>query len=176
MPNKTSYNSSNARNSSSAYSPICRSETNKIIGGVCGGLGEYFNIDPNIIRLIFILLTVFGGSGIIIYVILWIILPRQSQTSSGKDNMRENLQEVKEKVREFAHDIRDSVKGHNSAKPGNPQDASHPNRNKNFIAYTAILLGILFLLNNFGFSYYFNLDRLWPILLILLGVSIIFRK
>ncbi len=148
------------------YSSIYRSEQNKFLGGVCGGLGEYFNIDPNIIRLIFILLTVFGGFGLIIYLILWVILPTQSQTSSGNDRLKENLNDVKEKVLEFAHDIRGSVKEQSPTKP----------HNRNLIAYAAILLGILFLLNNFGFSYYFNLDRLWPLLLILLGISIIFRK
>lgn len=149
-----------------SYSSIYRSETNKIIGGVCGGLGEYFNIDPNIIRLIFVLLTVFGGSGLIIYLILWIILPSKSQTGSSNDHFRENINEVKEKAREFAHDIRNGVKGQDSSKP----------QNRNLIAYTAIFLGILFLLNNFGFSTYINLDRLWPVLLIILGLSIILRK
>lgn len=149
-----------------SYTPIYRSETNKILGGVSGGLGEYFKIDPNIIRLIFVLLTVFGGSGVIIYIILWIILPSQSQTTLGKDHLKENIAEMKEKAKEFAHDIRNSVKGQSPSKP----------QNRNLIAYAAIILGILFLLNNFGFSYYLNLDRLWPLLLILLGISIILRK
>ncbi len=61
-----------------AYRKLYRSETDKILGGVAGGLGEYFNIDPNIIRIIFVLLAVFGGSGIVIYLILWLLLPKKS--------------------------------------------------------------------------------------------------
>ena len=150
----------------SSYSPIYRSKHNKIIGGVCGGLGEYFNIDPNIIRLIFVLLTVFGGSGVIIYLVLWIILPSESQITSGKDNLKDNLNDVKERMRQFAHDIRNSTKSHDSNEP----------KSRNLAAYAAILLGTLFLLNNFGFSSVINIDRLWPLLLILLGISLMLRK
>jgi phage shock protein C len=43
--------------------------------GVCGGLGEYFNIDATLIRVLFVALTVFGGAGLILYVAMWIIVP-----------------------------------------------------------------------------------------------------
>ncbi len=46
-----------------------------MIAGVCGGLAEYFVIDPTIVRLVFVLLAMFGGPGIILYIILWIITP-----------------------------------------------------------------------------------------------------
>ncbi len=46
-----------------------------MIGGVCAGLGEYFSTDPTIIRLIFVLLTLAGLSGVLIYIIMWIIVP-----------------------------------------------------------------------------------------------------
>ncbi len=148
-----------------SYPTIRRSENNRVLGGVCGGLGEYFNIDPNIIRLIFILLTVFGGSGVLVYIILWIILPSESQIGSGKDHFKANLNDVKQKVREVAQDIRNSAK---NAK-GKPE-------NRNLFAYIAILLGILFLLQNFGFGDLFNIGRLWPLILIALGLSIMLRK
>lgn len=56
---------------------LCRSKKNRIIAGVCGGIGEYFNIDPTIIRLLWVLLTFMGGSGIIAYIICWIIIPEE---------------------------------------------------------------------------------------------------
>jgi len=54
-----------------------RSRTDKMIGGVCGGLGEYFNIDPTIIRILWVVLAVvpLPGSAILAYIILWIIMP-----------------------------------------------------------------------------------------------------
>lgn len=49
----------------------------KVIGGVAGGLAEFFGIDPTIIRIIFILLTIMGGGGLLIYIILWIVVPEK---------------------------------------------------------------------------------------------------
>lgn len=55
---------------------LYRSNTDKMIAGVCGGLGQYFGIDSTVIRLIFALLVVFGvGSGILLYIILAIVMP-----------------------------------------------------------------------------------------------------
>ena len=51
----------------------------KVVAGVCMGLGEHFNIDPVIFRVLFILLTLTNGLGIIAYGILWIIVPTKSQ-------------------------------------------------------------------------------------------------
>ncbi len=53
------------------------SEFDKKIGGVCGGLGEYFDIDPTIIRIIWIALLLMGGTGFIAYIIAWIIIPKR---------------------------------------------------------------------------------------------------
>jgi phage shock protein PspC (stress-responsive transcriptional regulator) len=46
-----------------------------MIGGVCAGLAAYLNTDPTVIRLIFVLLTLAGASGILIYFIMWLIVP-----------------------------------------------------------------------------------------------------
>ena len=58
------------------YKRLYRSNRDVMLGGVAGGLAEYFNIDPTIIRLLFILLTFAGGPGLIIYFLLWVIVPR----------------------------------------------------------------------------------------------------
>lgn len=56
---------------------LYRSSTDSKIAGVCGGIAEYFNIDPTIIRVIFVLLLLPGGlPGFIPYVILWIVVPK----------------------------------------------------------------------------------------------------
>ncbi len=52
-----------------------RSKTEKMLGGVCGGLAGYFNIDPTIVRLAFVAAALLGGPGLLVYVILWIITP-----------------------------------------------------------------------------------------------------
>jgi len=56
---------------------LFRSQTNKVIAGVCGGLAEYLNVDTTIIRLLWVLLTLLGGSGIILYVIAFFIVPER---------------------------------------------------------------------------------------------------
>lgn len=56
---------------------LYRSGKNRIIAGVCGGIGEYFGIDPVIVRLIWVILTLFSfGFGVPAYIIAWIIIPR----------------------------------------------------------------------------------------------------
>ena len=54
---------------------LFRSQENRMIGGVCGGMAEYFNIDPNLMRLLFVILTFLGGSGILLYIASLIIIP-----------------------------------------------------------------------------------------------------
>ena len=54
-----------------------RSRTEKMIGGVCGGLGEYFGVDPTIVRVLWVGVTLLGGAGIIAYLILWVIMPAE---------------------------------------------------------------------------------------------------
>jgi phage shock protein C len=76
---------------------LYRSRTDRMIGGVCGGLASFFNIDPTIVRLIFVLLLLTGSAGFWIYVILLVVVPEEPQGSSnvidaepnGKDNKEE---------------------------------------------------------------------------------------
>lgn len=54
---------------------LYRSQQQKMIAGVCGGIAEYFDVDPTIVRLGWVLLGFAGGSGILAYIIAWIIVP-----------------------------------------------------------------------------------------------------
>jgi phage shock protein C len=56
---------------------LYRSKTNRQVAGVCGGLAEYFNLDVTLIRVLFVLLAALGGSGLVIYVAMWIIVPKE---------------------------------------------------------------------------------------------------
>ncbi|HWD45778.1 MAG TPA: PspC domain-containing protein, partial [Actinomycetota bacterium] len=58
---------------------LYRSRTDRKLGGVCGGLAEYFNLDPTLLRVLFVVLAVLGGSGLIIYLAMWILVPNQPQ-------------------------------------------------------------------------------------------------
>jgi phage shock protein C len=58
---------------------LYRSRSNRRLFGVCGGVGEYFNIDPVIVRILWILFTLAGGSGLIGYIIACLIVPEEPQ-------------------------------------------------------------------------------------------------
>ena len=49
---------------------------NKMIGGVCAGIAEYLGLDPTIVRIVWVLLLFFAGFGILLYLILWIVMPK----------------------------------------------------------------------------------------------------
>ena len=57
---------------------LYKSDVNRTIAGVCGGIGEYFNIDPTLIRLAWIIFCFAGGSGILAYIIAAIVIPSRS--------------------------------------------------------------------------------------------------
>ena len=75
---------------------LYRTEKDKMIGGVCGGLGKYFEIDPTIVRLFFALIFFGYGSGAMIYVLLWIIMPSETMidTESREAESEEDVDEV----------------------------------------------------------------------------------
>ena len=70
---------------------LYRSRTNRSIAGICGGLGEFFDADPTMIRLVTLLLILFGGISIWIYIILWIVIPEEPArrfSFNGNDKKR----------------------------------------------------------------------------------------
>lgn len=54
---------------------LYRSQTNRVLAGICGGFAEYLNLDPTLIRVLWIFLTIFGGSGIVLYIIAYFVIP-----------------------------------------------------------------------------------------------------
>ena len=56
---------------------LYRSKSNRQLAGVCGGLAQYFNLDATLVRVLFILLAVLGGSGLVLYLAMWIIVPKE---------------------------------------------------------------------------------------------------
>ncbi|MCX7904447.1 MAG: PspC domain-containing protein [Caloramator sp.] len=56
---------------------LYRSRTDRMIAGVCGGIAKYFDMDPTIVRLLWVLIVMLGGSGILAYIICWIVIPEE---------------------------------------------------------------------------------------------------
>jgi phage shock protein PspC (stress-responsive transcriptional regulator) len=59
---------------------LFRSSRNRKIAGICGGLGDYFDLDPTVFRVLWIILLIFFGTGILLYLILWIVIPREPES------------------------------------------------------------------------------------------------
>lgn len=57
------------------YKRLYRSRNDRMIAGVCGGIANYFDVDPTWIRLLFVLFFFLGGSALLVYIIMWIVVP-----------------------------------------------------------------------------------------------------
>ena len=64
---------------SSEVKRVYRSKNERMLAGVCGGLGEYFNIDPTLVRILFIIFALIVGGGILLYIILWLLIPEEPE-------------------------------------------------------------------------------------------------
>ena len=58
---------------------LYKSSNDRMIAGVCGGIGEYFDIDPTLIRILWVTLLFMAGGGLVAYLIAWIVIPNASQ-------------------------------------------------------------------------------------------------
>ena len=68
---------------SETYRKLYRSRTNRMVAGVAGGLGEYFGIDPTLVRLAFVFTALAGGPGLIAYIIMMIVIPEEPLSAPG---------------------------------------------------------------------------------------------
>ena len=92
---------------------LYRSEIDKMLGGVCGGLGRYLGIDPTIVRLFFVLLTVANGVGVFIYFVLWLIVPGEDQAegTTVEETIRASADEIAERARALGDEVRVAAQG-----------------------------------------------------------------
>lgn len=82
-PKKSTPPKKEAKPPESDFKRLYRSLTNRMIGGVCGGIAEYFGIDPTIVRILFVVAVFAGGSGLLAYIIAWIVIP-ESEAEAGQ--------------------------------------------------------------------------------------------
>jgi phage shock protein C len=61
---------------------LFRSRTEKMVGGVCGGLADYLDIDPTIIRIVWVVVTLMGGAGLLAYLVMWIVVPLEPESGA----------------------------------------------------------------------------------------------
>ncbi|HQH32996.1 MAG TPA: PspC domain-containing protein [Petrotogaceae bacterium] len=152
---------------------LYKSRTEKVIDGVCGGIAEYFGIDPTLVRLLWIASIFAGGAGIILYIIAMIIIPtepyQQSQNSQAQSGSSYNYNpQTGEKMYDVSSD----------GKVMRDNDESVSSMVKVIIGAVFLLMGMYFIANNFfNLSWFFNVS--WKvfigILFIAIGGVIFFR-
>ena len=155
---------------------LYRSQVDKIIAGVAGGLAQYFEVDPMIVRLLFILITVIGGSGVLVYIILWMLLPRNPQEPAiiNEEKVKEFANEIKEKAQNFKEDWQKNQAEKELTKT---ETARPEKRAGGFFGWLLVVLGMVFLFQSFmphWFSY--KLLQLWPLAIIFAGLFLVMRK
>lgn len=137
-------------------SKLYRSQENKILGGVCGGLGEYLGIDPTLVRIFFVIFSLASGSGVLVYLLLWIIIPRAGESAEGG--------EFSARTRQMEQELGEALRSPN---PGAMR----------WIGAGLIVAGLIFLLQNFNLPWlrWLDQDILWPLLLVLGGIALLVR-
>lgn len=153
---------------------LYRSRDDRIIWGVCGGLAKYFDIDPTIVRIIFVLLVLANGLGLLAYIIMAIVVPLEgSKSTVPKETVKENVAEMKETASELGQEIRATFAG-GETKTKPEADRKIGQRRRNFFGITLIVLGVVFLLGSLNLFAWFHWSYLWPVLLVAAGLLAIF--
>ncbi len=146
---------------------ISRSRQNRIFGGIAAGLGEYLSIDPIIVRVLFVVSVLFGGIGILLYLIMWIVIPEEK---FDFDNNFSNSS---------INNENDDVKSNTNSKTDaeNINFTFHQEKKKNgkvIFGVILIVIGIFFLgIEIFSFL---NFADLFPVILIGLGITLLWKS
>lgn len=143
---------------------LYRSRTNFMLAGVCGGLGEYISIDPTIVRIFFIIITLADGIGILIYLLLWFIIPRADEINANSSGTYSTRDEISNKAQQMGDDFRQAVRHYN-------KDTTK------FIGIAFIATGCLFFLKEFLNIWIpqINSSVIWSLCLILGGSVLLWR-
>lgn len=142
---------------------ISRSRQNKIFGGVAAGLGEYLTIDPIVVRVLFVVSVLFSGIGILLYLIMWIVIPEDKFVFENVSNDSSQNNESK------------STDTNTSSE--NINFTFHQEKKKNgkvIFGIILIIVGMFFLgVEIFSFL---NFDDLFPVIIIGLGILLLWKS
>jgi phage shock protein C len=152
-------------------SGLFRSRTDKVIGGVAGGIARSLNADPAIVRLIFAILVIFGGGGLLLYLILWIAIPEEpfeflkGTMPSGTPGAGPESQAQSEPQSQSA------------SEPFKPP--YYPPRRNNgalIVGLVLILVGLVFLGRHIFPGFYISFHTFWPVIIVIAGLALIFSS
>lgn len=149
-----------------------RSIKNKVIAGICGGLGEYLQVDPNLVRAVFILAGIMSaGLFVLGYIALLFVMPLPEQRapiediwpSAGGSRPQTGTSDA-------------PAEGGEATAPRILADPADDARRQQWIGYGLIVLGALFLLGEAGAFRFVRWDVIWPLAIIGLGLFFVLRR
>jgi phage shock protein PspC (stress-responsive transcriptional regulator) len=134
------------------YDKLYRSKSDRMIGGVCAGLGAHFNVDPTLVRVAFVIMTFAHGSGLLAYLVLWILVPERPWTAQFQQQ-------------------------HVTAQEAVPVEPEQMRRTK--ISAASIFGGILIAVGAAALIDelvpWIDVDLFWPLVLVAIGIGLILK-
>lgn len=138
---------------------LLRSESDKMIAGVCGGIATYLGVDSLFVRLAFLILAFASGVGFVLYLVLMIIMPSEAKFSQGSSKV------VHDNLDQYGNEFSSNVK----------RIRSHP-QGPAIAAGLLIVLGFYLLFSNLGWLAWIGSGVFWALLLIGLGIYLLVRR
>jgi phage shock protein C len=144
-----------------------RSRTDRVLFGVCGGLGKYFNVDPILFRLFFVLLLFVEGSGILLYLIMVLVTPEEPETAgSSERNLEKEIGELGGRIDQKAKEIGAEHK----------IDEKSIQESRNILGVFIVLIGLFFLARQVMPMAWLDMGIIWSLAIIAIGLYIIFKR
>jgi phage shock protein C len=155
---------------------------------VCSGLAEYFNVDPLFIRIAFVAAAFLQGFGILLYVVLWVLMPPPDAQPATKTDFGARFRAMGDDMRLLARSFSSgpstpapaSAPGSDATPPppAPPPSGPHPSSRRGGVVMGIVLiaLGAWFLLQNLGWLAWWRWDLFWPGVFILLGLALLARR
>lgn len=150
---------------------LTRSRDDCMLFGVCGGIGEYFGIDPTVVRLVFVMIALFGGASIIAYPILAIIIP-PARPSTPRDPGEPAPSTAETTLGELGDQPISTLEDDLASLAARRRRQS----NRALAGFLLAGVGLFFLLTNLGFFWWFNWSKLWPLVLIGIGIALVLTR
>lgn len=141
---------------------LVRLRTNRMIAGVCAGLGEYFGIDATIIRVIFLAMVFGGGFGVGLYIILWLVVP---EAGAEQQPIEERMKTAGQEMASSAQSVTKTFRS------ANGQSSSRV-----LAGVVLIAVGAMALTNVWLPWHIFRWETIWPMIIVLVGIIIMFRR
>ncbi len=142
---------------------LYRDELNKMVGGVCKGIADYLDIDPTIVRVLFLVALIAKGSGVLLYIILWIVLPKKVDYTFKQPEVDYTVSPVQPDF-----------------EGASPFIKNEPVKRKSNFSLIAgmlfIILGAVLLLDEYNIFPDLDFEHLWPVTIVGVGLALIFTS